>query len=138
VIERDDRNRGQVVRAHWRWYVDPTVLVYDLRDAPADATGIDVCGRCSTSPTNRRAGSSRASIWRGAGTAILHQRERLRRTGAGVRQTQPGGHDGGDAGDSVPARRFEGVPDAAGPIDEQNSRLLLDFNSFVNAWTARR
>ncbi len=41
VIQRDDRNGGISVRAHWRWYVDPTVLVYDLREMPAGATGID-------------------------------------------------------------------------------------------------
>jgi len=42
VLERDDRNRGMEVRAHWRWYVDPTVLVYDLRGASADTTGVDL------------------------------------------------------------------------------------------------
>ena len=42
VLERDDRNRGMVVRAHWRWYFDPTVLVYDLQSASPDTTGVDL------------------------------------------------------------------------------------------------
>jgi|WetSurMetagenome_2_1015567.scaffolds.fasta_scaffold80284_2 hypothetical protein len=42
VLQRDDRNAGMVVRAHWRWYVDPTVLVYDLQGAAPDTRAIDV------------------------------------------------------------------------------------------------
>jgi hypothetical protein len=42
VLERDERNAGMTVRAHWRYYVDPTVLVYDVRGVSPETSRLDV------------------------------------------------------------------------------------------------
>ena len=38
----DQRNAGMSIRAHWRWYVDPTVLVYDVRGVGGATSRVDV------------------------------------------------------------------------------------------------
>jgi hypothetical protein len=138
VIQRDDRNRGQVVRAHWRWYVDPTVLVYDLRDAPGDATGVDVLraflhfaykqkGRQFVRVDLALRGERRFSI-KGGDFAELG-RQFVNRSPVDSMTAMPGILYRPDGSKAFP------VP--SGSFDEKNAQLLLDFTSFVNAWTAR-
>jgi hypothetical protein len=138
VIDRDDRNRGMVVRAHWRWYVDPTVLVYDLRDAPADATGVDVLraflhfaykqkGRQFVRVDLARSGERRFSI-KGTDFAELGW-QYVNRSPVDTMTVMPGILYRPDGSKAFPA--------PTGSLAEQNSQLLLDFTSFVNTWTAR-
>ena len=110
VIQRDDRNAGISVRAHWRWYVDPTVLVYDLREMPAGATGVDALRPFLHFAYKQKGRQfSRVDLaWRG-NDAVLDQGERLRGAGAAVREPQPGGHDDRHARHRASARRVEGV-----------------------------
>jgi hypothetical protein len=42
VVEKDQRNAGMAIRAHWRYYVDPTVLVYDVRAVSEGTNRIDL------------------------------------------------------------------------------------------------
>jgi hypothetical protein len=138
VLERDDRNRGMAVRAHWRWYVDPTVLVYDLREAPEDSTGIDVLRaflqfaykqkeRHFTRVDLAWRAESRFSIT-GADFAELG-RQYANRSPVETMAVMPGlllRPDGTKA-----------FPDRALPFVQQHQQRLLDFVSFVNAWVKR-
>jgi hypothetical protein len=138
VIQRDDRNRGQVVRAHWRWWVDPTVLVYDLRDAPGDATGVDVL-RAFLHFAYKQKGRQFVRVdlaWRGERRFSITGddfaelgRQFVTRSPVDTMTAMPGILHRPDG-----SRAFKAP---SGTPEEQNSRLLLDFNSFVNAWTAR-
>lgn len=42
VVDGDPRNEGMQVRAHYGSYVNPQVIVYDLRDVSGDMTPMDV------------------------------------------------------------------------------------------------
>jgi hypothetical protein len=138
VIERDDRNRGMAVRAHWRWYVDPTVLVYDLRDTPADATGVDVLraflqfaykqkGRQFVRVDLAWRGERRFSI-KGPDFAELG-RQYANRSPVDTMTVMPGILYRPDGSKAFPVR--------SASFADQNSQLLLDFATFVNTWTAR-
>jgi hypothetical protein len=137
VLERDDRNRGMTVRAHWRWYVDPTVLVYDLQGAATDAKGIDVLRaflQFAYRQKDRHFGRV-VLAWRGNHRFYL------------------AGADFAELGRQYPFRspvdtmvvvspmvhRMDGrqaFPSPAGqPWLEQQERRLLDFTRFVNEWT---
>jgi hypothetical protein len=138
VIERDDRNRGISVRAHWRWYVDPTVLVYDLREMPAGATGVDALRPLLHFAYKQKdrhfvrvdlawRGSTRYSV-AGSDFAELG-RQFAHRSPADTMVVMPGILRRPDGTKAFPAR--------AGSFVEQNSQLLVDFATFVNTWTAR-
>ncbi len=138
VIQRDDRNRGISVRAHWRWYVDPTVLVYDLRDMPAGATGVDALrpllhfaykqkGRQFVRVDLAWRGTRRFSI-KGGDFAELG-RQYVTRSPVDTMVVMPGILYRSDGSKAFPAR--------SGSITEQTSQLLVDFTTFVNTWTAR-
>jgi hypothetical protein len=138
VIERDDRNRGMSVRAHWRWYVDPTVLVYDLREAPPDATGVDVLrafvhfaykqkGRQFVRVDLAWRGTTRFSI-KGSDFAELG-RQFVSRSPVDTMVVMPGilyRPDGSKA-----------FQTPAGSFVQQNAQLLIDFTTFVNTWVTR-
>jgi hypothetical protein len=138
VIQRDDRNRGMVVRAHWRWYVDPTVLVYDLRDAPADATGIDVL-RAFLHFAYKQKGRQFVRVdlaWRGERRFSVRGRDfaelgwqYVNRSPVDTMAVMPGILYRPDGSKAFP------VP--PGSFAQQNAQLLLDFTSFVNTWTRR-
>jgi len=138
VIQRDDRNAGISVRAHWRWYVDPTVLVYDLREMPAGATGIDALrpllhfaykqnGRQFVRVDLAWRGATRFSI-RGSDFAELGKQYPYR-SPVDTMTVMPGILYRPDGSRAFPAR--------SGSFAEQNSQLLVDFTTFVNSWTAR-
>jgi hypothetical protein len=138
VIERDDRNRGMIVRTHWRWFVDPTVLVYDIRETDADTKGIDVL---------------RALL-----QFAYHQKDRhfgrVVLAAQGTPRFYLGGEDFADLGRQYPnrspvdamavippmVRRLDGrraFPDKdSASFFELQQQRLLDFNRFVNEWTA--
>ncbi len=140
VIERDDRNRGMDVRAHWRWYVDPTVLVYDVRVATADTTGIDVLRaflQFAYRQKDRHFGRVTLA-WQGTPRFYL------------------AGADFAELGRQYPyrspmdtmvviptmVRRLDGsrAYPARGGLAwlEEHRERLLDFNRFINAWVARK
>ena len=138
VIQRDDRNAGISVRAHWRWYVDPTVLVYDLREMPAGATGIDALRpllHFAYKQKDRQflrvdlawRGTARYSI-KGSDFAELG-RQYVNRSPVDTMVVMPGILRRPDGSKAFPAR--------PGPFTEQNSQLLIDFTTFVNTWTGR-
>jgi hypothetical protein len=138
VIDRDDRNQGMVVRAHWRWYVDPTVLVYDLRDAPADATGVDVL-RAFLHFAYKQKGRQFVRVdlaWRGerrfsinGGDFAELGRQYVVRSPVDTMTVMPGILYRPDGSKAFP------VP--PGSSAQQNSQRLLEFTSFVNTWTTR-
>jgi hypothetical protein len=138
VLERDDRNRGMVVRAHWRWYVDPTVLVYDLQGEAAGTKGVDVL-RAFLQFAYRQKD-------RHFGRVVLASR--------GAHRFYLTGADFADLGRQYPFRspvdtmvvippmvhRLDGTrafPSRAGQpwLLEQQQRLV-DFSRFVNEWSA--
>jgi hypothetical protein len=138
VILGDDRNSGISVQAHWRWYVDPTVLVYDLREMPAGATGVDALRpfiHFAYKQKDRQfsrvdlawRGTVRFSI-KGSDFAELG-RQYVHRSPVDTMVVMPGIVRRPDGSKAFPAR--------AGSFAEQNSQLLVDFTTFVNAWTAR-
>jgi len=138
VLQRDSRNQGISVRAHWRWYVDPTVLVYDLRDIPANATVVDALrpllhfaykqkGRQFVRVDLAWRGTTRFSI-RGSDFAELG-RQYPYRSPVDTMTVMPGILYRPDGSRAFPAR--------SGSLAEQNSQLLVDFTTFVNSWTAR-
>jgi hypothetical protein len=138
VIQRDDRNRGISVRAHWRWYVDPTVLVYDLRDVPAGATGVDALrpflhfaykqkGRKFVRVDLAWRGTTRFSIKGGDFDEL--GRQYVNRSPVDTMTVMPGILYRPDGSRAFPAR--------SGSFAQQNSQLLVDFTTFVNTWTAR-
>jgi hypothetical protein len=138
VILRDDRNGGISVRAHWRWYVDPTVLVYDLREMPAGATGVDALRpflHFAYKQKDRQfsrvdlawRGTTRFSI-KGSDFAELG-RQFVSRSPVDTMVVMPGIVRRPDGSKAFPAR--------AGSFAEQNSQLLVDFTTFVNTWTGR-
>ena len=138
VLERDQRNEGMTVRAHWRWYVDPTVLVYDLRSASADTKGIDVL-RAFLQFAYRQKD-------RHFGRVVLAWQ--------GVPRFYVNGPDFSELGRQYAKRspidtmvvipsvvyRMDGsrpfpVPAGQAWLDQQQKQLL-DFNRFINAWAA--
>ena len=138
VLQRDSRNQGISVRAHWRWYVDPTVLVYDLRDIPANATVVDALrpllhfaykqnGRQFVRVDLAWRGATRFSI-RGSDFAELGKQYPYR-SPVDTMTVMPGILNRPDGSRAFPAR--------SGSPAEQNSQLLVDFTTFVNSWTAR-
>jgi hypothetical protein len=138
VIQRDDRNHGISVRAHWRWYVDPTILVYDLREIPANATGVDALrpflhfaykqkGRQFVRVDLAWRGTRRFSI-RGSDFAELG-RQYVHRSPVDTMTVMPGILYRPDGSKAFPVR--------PGSFAAQNSQLLVDFTTFVNNWTAR-
>jgi hypothetical protein len=138
VIERDDRNRGVSVRAHWRWYVDPTVLVYDLREMPADATSVDALrpflhfaykqkGRQFVRVDLAWRGTTRFSI-KGSDFGELGW-QYVHRSPVDTMTVMPGILYRPDGSKAFPAR--------PGSSDERTSQLLVDFTTFVNSWTGR-
>ena len=138
VLQRDDRNAGISVRAHWRWYVDPTVLVYDLREMPFGATGIDALRPLLHFAYKQKErqfsrvdlawrGTARYSI-KGSSFAELG-RQYVNRSPVDTMVVMPGILRRPDGSMAFPAR--------AGSFAEQNSQLLVDFTTFVNTWTAR-
>jgi hypothetical protein len=138
VILGDDRNRGIAVRAHWRWYVDPTVLVYDLREMPDGATGVDALrpflhfaykqkGRQFSRVDLAWRGTTRYSM-DGSDFAELG-RQYVSRSPVDTMVVMPSIVHRPDGTKAFPVRR--------GSFAEQNSQLLVDFTTFVNTWTAR-
>jgi hypothetical protein len=138
VLERDDRNRDMTVRAHWRWYVDPTVLVYDLQGASSDTKGVDVL-RAFLQFAYRQKGRTFGRVvlaWRGAPRFFI--------TGADFAELgrQYPYRSPVDTMMVVPpmVRRLDGsraFPARAGePWLVQQQRQLVDFATFVNAWVA--
>lgn len=138
VLERDQRNRGMAVRAHWRWYVDPTVLVYDLRAAAPDTTGVDVLrallqfayrqkGRRFDRVVLAWQGTSRFYI-DGADFADLG-RQYVTRSPTDTMVVVPPLVHRLDGSRAYPAVAGQGWI-------EQQQKQLLDFNSFINAWAA--
>jgi hypothetical protein len=138
VLERDDRNRGMSVCAHWRWYVDPTVLVYDLQGASGDAKGIDVLRaflQFAYKQKDRHFGRVELT-WRGASRFSIKGgdfaelgRQYVHRSPVDTMAVMPGilyRPDGSKAFPSRPA-----------PFLEQNEQLLLDFTSFISTWVSR-
>lgn len=136
VLERDDRNRGLAARAHWRWYVDPTVLVFDLQETGAETKGVDVLRALLQFAYRQKGRTFRRVLlaWRG------------------VPRFEIAGSDFADLGRQYPyrspvdtmvavppmVRRLDGsraFPEPApGPWLEQQERRALDFNRFVNEW----
>jgi hypothetical protein len=138
VILRDERNGGISVRAHWRWYVDPTVLVYDLREMPAGATGVDALRpflHFAYKQKDRQ--FSRVDLaWRGmtrfsiTGSDFAELgRQFVHRSPVDTMVVMPAILRRPDGTKAFPAR--------AGSFVEQNSQLLVDFATFVNTWTGR-
>ena len=138
VLERDDRNHGMTVRAHWRWYVDPTVLVYDLQEASADSTGIDVLRAFLQFAYRQKdrhfvrvdlawRGSNRFSITGGDFAEL--GRQYASRSPVDTMTVMPGILFRPDGSKAFPVR--------AAPFVLQNQQLLLDFTSFVNTWVSR-
>ena len=138
VLQRDSRNQGISVRVHWRWYVDPTVLVYDLRDIPANATVVDALRpllHFAYKQKDRQflrvdlawRGTARYSI-KGSDFAELG-RQYVNRSPVDTMVVMPGILRRPDGSKAFPAR--------PGPFTEQNSQLLIDFTTFVNTWTGR-
>jgi hypothetical protein len=138
IVQRDDRNGGISVRAHWRWYVDPTVLVYDLREMPAGATGVDALRpflQFAYKQKDRQ--FSRVDLaWRGATRYSINGsdfaelgRQYAHRSPVDTMVVMPGLVRRPDGAKAFPAH--------AGSFAEQNSQLLVDFTTFVNTWTAR-
>jgi hypothetical protein len=139
VIERDDRNAGMVVRAHWRWFVDPTVLVYDLRETGAGAKGIDVL----------------RALFQFAYRQKDHRFERVVLAWQGTPRFYLTGTDFADLGRQYPnrspvdamvvippmIRRLDGARAFPGnrvaPFFDEQQQRLLDFNRFVNEWVRR-
>lgn len=138
VLERDNRNQVMTARAHWRWYVDPTVLVYDLQGASGDATGVDVV-RAFLQFAYRQKDRhfDRVELaWRGASRFYVQ------------------GGDFAELGRQYPSRspvdtipilpgmlyRLNGskaFSTRPGTFVEQNQQRLLDFTSFINTWVSR-
>lgn len=138
VLERDERNIGMAVRAHWRWYVDPTVLVYDLQAAPGDAAGVDVLRAFLQFAYRQKdrhfdrvdlawRGTSRFSI-KGSDFAELG-RQYAFRSPVDTVPVMPGLLYRPDGSKAFPTR--------PGPFIEQNQQLLVDFTSFINTWVSR-
>jgi hypothetical protein len=138
VIDRDDRNSGMVVRAHWRWYVDPTVLVYDLRDAPTDATGVDVL-RAFLQFAYKQKDRTFVRVdlsWRGT------RRFSIKGGDFAELGRQYANRSPVDTMIVMPAILYRpdgsrAYPTGNGSFAEQHAQLLLDFTSFVNAWVTR-
>jgi hypothetical protein len=138
VIERDQRNHGMVVRAHWRWYVDPTVLVYDLRETSGDATGVDLLRaflQFAYRQKDRHFGRVDLA-WRGATRFVI--------TGGDFADLgrQYATRSPMDTVTVVPALLFRpdgtrAFPARVGSFVAQNQQRILDFNAFVNAWVSR-
>lgn len=135
VMERDGRNRGMTVRAHWRWYVDPTVLVYDLREASDDGTGVDVLRaflQFAYKEKDRHfvrvdlawRGSTRFFV-KGGDFADLG-RQYAYRSPVETMMAMPGILYRPDGSRAFPTR--------SAPFVEQNQQLLLDFTSFISTW----
>jgi hypothetical protein len=136
VLERDERNRGMEVRAHLRWFVDPTVLVYDLREADADTKAIDVL-RAFLQFAYRQKD-------RRFGRVVLAAR--------GTPRFYLAGADFADLGRQYPHQspvdtmvvvpalvyRVDGskaFPGRGGqPFFDQQAQRLLDFNRLINQW----
>jgi len=138
VIERDDRNQSMSVRAHWRWYVDPTVLVYDLRETSLDTKGVDVLRaflQFAYRQKDRHFGRV-VLAWRGTPRFFL--------TGADFAELgrQYAYRSPVDTMVVIPAmvRRPDGTPafPLAGqlPFFEQQQRRLVDFTRFVTEWAS--
>jgi hypothetical protein len=140
VLARDDRNRGMVVRAHWRWYVDPTVLIYDLRATASDATGVDVLRALLQFAYRQKDRTFDRVVlaWRGEGRFTIGGAD-FRELGRRYPDRSPV-----DTLFVVPSmlRRPDGTavfpPPAPQPWLADQQRRLLEFNRFVNEWTAVR
>ncbi len=138
VLERDDRNQGMAVRVHWRWYVDPTVLVYDLRGAAADTKGIDVLRaflQFAYRQKDRRFGRV-VLAWQGTPRFYIAGAD-FQELGRQYATRSPV-----DTMVVVPplVRRMDGakafpVPAGLAFLD-QHQKQLLDFNRFINGWAA--
>jgi hypothetical protein len=139
VIDRDDRNRGMTLRAHWRWYVDPTVLVYDVQDAAADTKGVDVL-RAFLQFAYRQKDRTFGRVmlaWRGTNRFYI--------TGADFAELgrQYPYRSPVDAMVVIPpmVHRLDGSkafpPRTALPWLEQQQQVLIDFNRFINTWAGQ-
>jgi hypothetical protein len=138
VLERDERNAGMVVRAHWRWYIDPTVLVYDLKGAGPQTTGLDVL-RAFLQFAYRQKGRHFDRVvlaWQGSPRFYMSGadfadlgRQYVSRSPVDTMVVLP-----------PLVRRMDGSKAYPVPAGQawlvQQQKQLLDFNSFVNAWTA--
>jgi hypothetical protein len=136
VLEHDDRNRGMVAHAHWRWYVDPTVLVYDLQETGPDTKGVDVLRALLQFAYRQKD--------RSFGRVVLAWQ--------GVPRFQIAGNDFAELGRQYPyrspvdtmvviptmVRRLDGSrafpSETSQPWLELQERRLLDFARFVNDW----
>jgi hypothetical protein len=138
VLERDQRNGGMTVRTHWRWYVDPTVLVYDLRAAGAETKGIDVL-RAFLQFAYRQKGRQFSRVvlaWQGT--------PRFYMSGADFAELgrQYVNRSPVDTMVAIPplVRRMDGSKAFPAPAGlawlDQQQRQLLDFNTFINHWAA--
>jgi hypothetical protein len=136
VLERDERNRGMEVRAHLRWFVDPTVLVYDLREAEADTKSIDVLRaflQFAYRQKDRRFGrvvlaslGTPRFYLAGADFAELG-RQYSRRSPIDTMVVVPALVYRVDGSKAFPERGGQSFL-------EQQAQRLLDFNRFINQW----